>query len=233
MPVIRVYGYAYGLQSVIELRIGFYIYNNALGWCGVTSTGSWKPIVHLFSYTENGTKYVAVGLKGECYFCGFQVDVQAGALGIISPNDNYQQINPYGWTTEGNGDKSSGRPLTKIIPDVGVNDCIIVPYHSMSTDIDGNALSADKALNDSNGDKISDTYYKRLVLAYSESDIINIDFTKYGIRNIGNVQVLEGNDLTDLAIGKVIDANVEYKADSILINLSEVIPIVKVIILYN
>lgn len=31
MPVVHIYGYAYGLQSPIELKIGFYIYGGNLG----------------------------------------------------------------------------------------------------------------------------------------------------------------------------------------------------------
>ena len=71
MPVIHLYGYAYGLQSPIELKIGFYIYADKLGYCGVTNMGAWAPDVYLFKYTKDETDYVAVGLKGIIYFPQF------------------------------------------------------------------------------------------------------------------------------------------------------------------
>ena len=61
MPVIRVYGYAYGMQSPIELRIGFYVYNDTIGWCGVVCTGAWKPDVYLYKYTEDSVDYIVKG----------------------------------------------------------------------------------------------------------------------------------------------------------------------------
>lgn len=83
MPVVRIYGYAYGLQSPIELKIGFYIYGGNLGWAGVVSMGAWRPQIYLFKYTSDETEYVAIGLKGSCYFLGFQVDVQAPCIGTL------------------------------------------------------------------------------------------------------------------------------------------------------
>lgn len=43
MPVIHVTGYAYGLQSPVEFKIGFYIYGGKIGYCGVTNMGAWSP----------------------------------------------------------------------------------------------------------------------------------------------------------------------------------------------
>jgi hypothetical protein len=40
MPVVRIYGYAYGLNCPIELKIGFYIYGGNLGWSGAVSMGA-------------------------------------------------------------------------------------------------------------------------------------------------------------------------------------------------
>lgn len=149
MPVIRIYGYAYGLQSPIELRVGFYIYDNHLGWAGVSCTGAWKPEVYLFSYTENSTKYVAVGFKGSCYFCGFQVDAQVGASGEFGPNFTID-----GWKTAHNGADTS----VNIIPSIGTDDCIKVDYKPMQTDINGTAT---KATQDGDGNVITSTYAKK------------------------------------------------------------------------
>lgn len=128
MPVIRIYGYAYGLQCPIELRVGFYIYNDNLGWSGAVSTGAWKPEVYLFRYTDNSVNYVAVGFKGSCYFPGFQVDAQVGALG------NFGIVfNPEGWSVISNGSDTT----VHLIPDVGTDKCIQVSYKTMKTDVEG------------------------------------------------------------------------------------------------
>lgn len=76
MPVVHITGYAYGLASPVEFKIGFYIYNGNIGWCGVTNMGSWAPDVYLFKYTREDVNYVAIGLAGSCYFLQLQADVQ-------------------------------------------------------------------------------------------------------------------------------------------------------------
>ena len=166
MPVVRIYGYAYGLTSPIELRVGFYIYDNELGWAGVSCTGAWKPEVYLFSYTENSVKYVAIGFKGSCYFCGFQVDAQIGASGSFN---NSFAID--GWSTTNNGSDTS----ISLIPSVGTDNCIKADYKPMQTDITGNASSATKATQDSAGQQINTTYIKGLsvsgkTITYTKGD---------------------------------------------------------------
>lgn len=156
MPVIRIYGYAYGLNSPIELRAGFYIYNDIFGWAGVSCTGAWKPEVYLFKYTENSVDYVALGLKGSCYFCGFQVDAQIGALGSFGNNF---QID--GWSTSHNGTDTT----KSIIPAVGTDKCLKIDYKPMQTDIGGNAATATtatKAIQDESGNNIKATYASSL-----------------------------------------------------------------------
>ena len=76
MPVIHITGYAYGLQSPVEFKIGFYIYNDKIGYCGVVNMGSWAPTVYLIKHTVNNVQYVSVGLDGECFFLQLSVDVQ-------------------------------------------------------------------------------------------------------------------------------------------------------------
>lgn len=138
MPVVRIYGYAYGKKSPIELRIAFYIFNGAFDNTGVSCTGAWKPNVYLFKYTEDDIDWVAIGLKDSCYFCGFQVDAQIGALGAFN---TAFQID--GWTTTHNGADTS----VSLIPAVGTDKCIQVEYKSMQTDIGGNASTATKLAN--------------------------------------------------------------------------------------
>lgn len=77
MPVVHITGYAYGLSSPVEFKIGFYIYADKIGYCGVTNMGSWNPQVFLFKYTNtDNIDCVAIGLKGSCYFLQLQADVQ-------------------------------------------------------------------------------------------------------------------------------------------------------------
>src|SRR5574344_2396363 len=135
MPVVRIYGYAYGLNCPIEVKVGFYIYGGDLGWCGSISQGAWNPTVYLFKYTENNVDYVAIGLDGSCYFCGFQVDVQVGAFG------SFNSILVEGWTTSHNGTSNT----IPIIPAVGTDKCIQVPKKPIATDISGNASYATTA----------------------------------------------------------------------------------------
>ena len=129
MPVVRVYGYAYGLQSPIELKIGFYIFNNELGWCGCINQGAWQPDVYLWKYTKDEVDYVAIGLKGSCYFCGFQVDIQIGASG------SFETVLTEGWTTSHNGADTT----QTIIPAEGTDKCIKVYYKTIKTSISGGA----------------------------------------------------------------------------------------------
>ena len=76
MPVVHLTGYAYGLYAPVEFKIGFYIYNDQIGYCGVTNMGAWQPDVYLFKYTRDSVNYVAIGLAGSCYFLQLQADVQ-------------------------------------------------------------------------------------------------------------------------------------------------------------
>lgn len=124
MPVLRIYGYAYGLNSPIELKIGFYIYGGNLGWSGAVSMGSWRPEIFLFKYNEGGVDYVGVGLKGSVYYLAFQVDVQTVNMGSIG---NSILIN--GWSSASRTQAEVDASNT-IIPSLGVNNCVKVPYKS-------------------------------------------------------------------------------------------------------
>ena len=137
MPVVRIYGYAYGAQSPIELKIGFYIYGGALGWSGVVSMGAWRPAVYLFFYTEGADTFVAIGLVGSLYYLGFQVDVQLANIGSIDGS-----VLTTGWTSTSRTQAEIDGGNT-IVPAVGVSGCVAVPYKSTLTtlDIQFNAVS--------------------------------------------------------------------------------------------
>ena len=147
MPVVHVTGYAYGLNSPVEFKIGFYLYGDPtckVGWCGVTNMGAWSPEVYLFKYTRNNIEYVAVGFKGSCYFLQLQVDLQdeMGKFGNIELNSNY-----WSW---------SFLTTTGTIPAAdGGTTCVQVPYkadilnpskvngHTVNSDVPANAKFTD------------------------------------------------------------------------------------------
>lgn len=166
MPVVHITGYAYGLQSPVEFKIGFYIYGEKIGNCGVTNMGSWAPNVYLFKYTKDELEYVAVGLAGSCYFLQLSADVQdeMGKFGYINTDSS-----AWSWsflTTAGT------------IPDPdGGTTCVQVPYkanilkpanavHADSATTATSATSATsagsatKATQDSDGHQINTTYLK-------------------------------------------------------------------------
>lgn len=135
MPLVRIYGYAYGLQSPIEIKVAFYIYNTNIAAQGAINQGAWSPEIYLWKYTVDSVDYVAIGLKGSCYFCGFQVDVQIGATGA------WTSILLDGWSTSHNGSDTS----QTIIPAVDTDKCKQVPYKTIKTDISGTATKLSTA----------------------------------------------------------------------------------------
>lgn len=87
MPVLHFTGYAYGLQSPVEFKVGFYIYSDKIGYCGATNMGAWKPEIRLFRETRNNVDYVAVALVGKCYFLGLSVGIQEEMANVSSNID--------------------------------------------------------------------------------------------------------------------------------------------------
>ncbi len=145
MPVIKIYGYAYGLSRPVEIKVCFYIYADEFDNTGAVSTGGWSPEVYLFKYTENSVDYVAIGLKGSCYYCGFQVDCQLPSLGSF---DSIVSID--NWSTTHNGNDTS----VNIIPAVGTDKCKKVSYLSIQSDIGGTAAAANKLNTDAGSSDI-------------------------------------------------------------------------------
>ena len=130
MPVIHIEGYAYGLNSPIEIKIGYYVYGDAHGWCGAVSMGAWQPTIKLFSYIgADEVKYTGVALIGSIYFPQFAVHVQTEMGG------NY----PDGWIITSNMEDNTIYHM----PDT---DVVTVPYKptfsrtlSLTGDVTGSA----------------------------------------------------------------------------------------------
>lgn len=129
MPVLRIYGYAYGLASPVELKLGFYIYDNKMGYCGAVSMGAWRPEIFIFKETIDSVDYVAFGFRGSVYFPGFDVDIQFPTQAYTT-----SKISTTGWTASYNNSND-----TNIIPTDGMTDaqlnanndvCRRVPYKS-------------------------------------------------------------------------------------------------------
>lgn len=134
MPVIHITGYAYGLQSPVEFKIGFYIYSDKIGWCGATNMGSWEPTVYLFKHTVDSQDYVAVGLAGSCYFLQLQADLQ-DEMGKFTHTNLDSSLWSWAFLT------TTGNIPT---PDGGVT-CIAVPYKANILK-PAKAISADEAV---------------------------------------------------------------------------------------
>lgn len=141
MPVLHLTGYAYGLQSPVEFKIGFYIYSDKIGYCGVTNMGAWKPDVYLFRDTRSDGDYVAVGFKGECYYLMLEVNLQENMSSI--PSSISLKSSDWSWsfrtktqvTSDGSLIPESGNPPQSI--------CAKVPYKTIRTNVDS-ADNADK-----------------------------------------------------------------------------------------
>lgn len=125
MPVIRIYGYAYGLKSPIELKLSWYIYGGNMGWCGAVSMGAWRPEIYIFKETVDGVDYIAIGLKGSCYYLGFDVDAQF-------PTNNYvtRYISTTGWSVTFNTSSTSVIPTSGVNVDENNAVCRRIPYKS-------------------------------------------------------------------------------------------------------
>ena len=120
MPIVHLSGYAYGKQSPIELKIGFYIYADKIGYCGVTNMGSWNPDVYLFKYTNNdNVDCVAVGLKGSIYQLCIHCNVEQDK-GLFT--GTYTDHSYWYWRFYADGGHI---PEAGSIPDA---TCVKVPY---------------------------------------------------------------------------------------------------------
>lgn len=135
MPVLHLTGYAYGLQSPVEFKVGFYIYDNKIGWCGATNMGAWRPDIYLFKETRNGVDYVALGLAGACYYLMLEVNLQENMNNIPTAIDLTRS--KWYFSTLEKADKEAGEESI-IPPSTGSGQsatCVTVPYKQILNNV--------------------------------------------------------------------------------------------------
>ena len=160
MPVIHITGYAYGLHSPVEFKIGFYIYADKIEYCGVTNMGAWQPNVFLFKDTHDGRDYVGIGLAGSCYFLQLQADLQ-DEMGKFGSTDI--DSSKWSWTFS---------TTTGVIPTVDDGTtCVQVPYkanilnpskvngHTVEANVPSNAKFTDTTYSAGTGLSLSGTTF--------------------------------------------------------------------------
>ena len=139
MPVIHLYGYAYGQQSPIEFKIGFYIYEDEIGWCGVTNMGAWAPNVLLYRRTDSDEiDYVSIALIYEdgIYYPQFSIDIQ-NEMGSAIPGGNIIELD--GWSIRSSINLGElGIPSAGEIPN---ESCVQVPYKPIPGYVTDSSLS--------------------------------------------------------------------------------------------
>lgn len=137
MPSLHFYGYAYGLDSPVEFKLAFHLYQNHLIRAGVTNMGAWKPEIYGFKETRDGIDYIAFGFKSQCYFFGMEVDVQDN-------NGDLANINHY--------DFSEGKWQFEIFTDTGhiPAESDLLPYRTIKVNVE----SSDYATYADNADKL-------------------------------------------------------------------------------
>ena len=141
MPVIHLTGYAYGLTSPVEFKVGFYIYANKIGYCGVTNMGAWKPEVYLFRDTRDGVDYVALGFKGSCYFLMLEANLQENMSNI--PSSISLDSDLWYFTTQTSSEVTENGSS---IPEGGnppQETCAKVPYKTIRTNVDSADFAKD------------------------------------------------------------------------------------------
>jgi len=124
MPSIYIRGYAYGNYHPVDIHIVFYIYGGAFCNQSATSYGAWDPQIFLFTYTEDSSTYVGIGLKKSVYYPRLYVDI---ADIWADSGSRYHS----GWTCEFNTSTD-----TSIIPTTNLKE---VNYTALTTSITGSA----------------------------------------------------------------------------------------------
>lgn len=182
MPIVHITGYAYGLNSPVEFKIGFYIYQDKIGWCGVTNMGAWQPQVYLFKHTKDSVDYVAVGLAGSCYFLQLCADIQDQMGKFTGINLDAEKWSWSFLTTVG----------TIPTADAGVS-CIKVPYKANILK-PANATHADTATS-------ATTATSAEVLTNKILDSLTINSTAGSFTFQGNGIPWDGTDWVGLQVG--------------------------------
>ena len=144
MPVIHITGFAYGLSSLVEFKIGFYIYGGQVVSRGVVNMGSWAPQVYIFKLIQNENEYVSIGFKGSCYFLQLSADIQ-DEMGKFTGIDMTADL--WSWeflTNEGNIPESDGGTSCAIAPyKADILNPSKVNNHTINSDVPSNAKFTD------------------------------------------------------------------------------------------
>ena len=129
MHIINIQGYTYESGQMIDLSIGWYVYNNAFFNHNVKNSGTWFPDnLYLFSYLKDNVKYVGIALNDKFYFAQFTVD-------YFSINEPFDYAS--GWTIE------SGTADTPLA--IPTDDRVELIPKALKTSITGTAESAKTA----------------------------------------------------------------------------------------
>lgn len=89
MPTVHILGYNYRSAEPIDLKLVYYIYNDAFISYGVSSSGGYQPVIKLAN--ENGK--VVIFIDDRRYFQRFTVSVYAKGMPAESTTSYFQ-----GWT---------------------------------------------------------------------------------------------------------------------------------------
>lgn len=138
MPYLRFTGNPYKNGLIVDFGLTWYGYNGNFINYGCCNNGTFlPPNIYLFTYTKNNIKYVAIGLYtgGEYakswYYMSFNIDIYSIQQQLLSTT-------VIGWT---NSYIEQSDTTTKLIPDVGTDDCVLVPQKPILSNIDGDSTS--------------------------------------------------------------------------------------------
>lgn len=138
MPYLRFMGNPYKNGLIVDFGLTWYVYNDNFINCGCCNNGTFlPPNIYLFSYTKNNSKYVAIGLytggeyANSWYYMTFNIDIYSIQQPLLSTSVS-------GWT---NSYIEQSDTTTKLIPDVGTDDCVLVPQKPILSNINGDSTS--------------------------------------------------------------------------------------------
>ena len=138
MPYLRFMGNPYKDGKIVDFGLTWYVYNDNFINYGCCNNGTFlPPNIYLFSYTKNNSKYVAIGLytggeySNSWYYMTFNIDIYSIQQPLLSTSVS-------GWT---NSYIEQSDTTTKLIPDVGTDDCVLVPQKPILSNINGDSTS--------------------------------------------------------------------------------------------
>ena len=138
MPYLRFTGNPYKDGKIVDFGLTWYVFNDNFINYGCCNNGTFlPPNIYLFSYTKNNSKYVAIGLytggeySDSWYYMTFNIDIYSIQQPLLSTSVS-------GWT---NSYIEQSDTTTKLIPDVGTDDCVLVPQKPILSNINGDSTS--------------------------------------------------------------------------------------------